>query len=107
MERKELECVKGASSQPALNFVIRYTTWAFRRSSAFPQLLDSNQFKFVGRTPEKSSDVKKFLIPDCNKESVLIYEAKKKMLTCHIAITKVMSICQLGHNDIRIGTCVH
>jgi hypothetical protein len=69
MERKELESVKNASSQPGLNFLVRKSTWAFHRCGALPQLLDAIQFKFVGRTREKPSDVKELLIPDWIEKS--------------------------------------
>jgi hypothetical protein len=77
MEGKELECVKSAFSQPGLNFFVRESTGALRRSGAFPQLLDSIQFKFVGRTRKKTPDVKKLLIPNCIKKSGLMYKRKK------------------------------
>jgi hypothetical protein len=64
VERKKLESVKDASSQPGLNFLVRKSTWAFHRCRAFPQFLDAIQLKFVGRARKKTSDVKELLIPD-------------------------------------------
>jgi hypothetical protein len=65
MERKELERVKSASSEPGLKFLIWKSTWAVHSCGSVPQLLDGIQFEFIDRTREKSSDVKKLLIPDC------------------------------------------
>jgi hypothetical protein len=69
VERKELERVKSTSSQPGLNFLVRKSICAIERCSASPQLLDGIQFEFVGRTCQKSSDIKKLLIPDCIEDS--------------------------------------
>jgi hypothetical protein len=63
MERKELEHVKSASSEPGLNILARKFTWAVHRCGTVPQLLDGIQFKFIDRTRQKSSDKKKLLIP--------------------------------------------
>ena len=73
MERKKLERVKSASTEPRLNFLVRKSTsqWAVGRYGSVPQLLDGIQFEFIDRTREKPSDVKKLLIPDC-KEIVMI-----------------------------------
>ena len=69
MERKELERVKSASSQPGLNSLVRKPNCAFEPCIAFPQLLDGIQFDFVSRTCQKSSDIKELLIPDCIENS--------------------------------------
>jgi hypothetical protein len=74
MERKKLEHVKSASSQPRLNFLVRKSTWPFHRCSAVPQLLDGIQFEFIDRTREKPSNVKKLLIPDCKEISGIVHE---------------------------------
>jgi hypothetical protein len=58
MERKEFERVKGAISEPGLNFLVRMFTWAVHCCGCVPQLLDGIQFKFIDRTREKPSDVK-------------------------------------------------
>jgi hypothetical protein len=99
MERKELERVEGASSQPGLNFFVRNSTWAFHRYGALPQPLDDIQLEFVGRAREKTSDVKELLVPDCIEKSGLVYK-ERKMLTCYIAITRVRrSIRQFVHRN--------
>jgi hypothetical protein len=67
MERKELERVKSASSEPRLIFLVRKSTWAVHCCGFVPQLLDGIQFEFIDRTRQKSSDVKKLLIPDCTE----------------------------------------
>jgi hypothetical protein len=69
MERKKLERVKSASSQPRLNFHVGKSTWPFHHCGAVPQLLDGVQFEFIDRTREKSSNVKKLFIPDCKDQS--------------------------------------
>jgi hypothetical protein len=68
MERKELECVKSASSELGLNFLGRKSTWVIHRGGVVPQFLDGTQFKFIDRTRQKPSDVKKFLIPGCTEK---------------------------------------
>jgi hypothetical protein len=65
MERKKLERVTSASSEPGLNFLVRKSTWAVHSCGFVPQILDGIQFEFIDRTREKSSDVKELLIPDC------------------------------------------
>jgi hypothetical protein len=74
MERKKLERVKSASSEPGLNFLGRKSTWAVHSCDSVPQLLDGIQFEFIDRTREKSSDVKKLLIPDCKGKLGLVHE---------------------------------
>jgi hypothetical protein len=69
VKRKEFERVKSASSQPGLNFLVRKSICAIELCIAFPQPLDGIQFKFVGRTCQKSSDIKELLIPDCIENS--------------------------------------
>jgi hypothetical protein len=76
MERKELERVKSASPQPSLNFLVRESICVIQRCSGFPQPLDGIQFDFVGRTCQKSSDIKELLIPDCIENSGWVYEEK-------------------------------
>jgi hypothetical protein len=68
MERKELERVKSASSEPRLNFLVRKSTWAVHSCGSVPRLLDGIQFEFIDRTREESPDVKKLLIPDCTEK---------------------------------------
>ena len=69
MERKEFECVKTASFQPGLNFIVRKSIYIIERCIAFPQPLDGIQFEFVSRTCQKSSDIKELLVPDCIENS--------------------------------------
>jgi hypothetical protein len=76
VERKEFERVNSASSQPGLNSLVRKSIYAIERCIAFPQPLDGIQLEFVGRTCQKSSDIKKLLIPDCIKNSGQVYEEK-------------------------------
>ncbi len=73
MERKELERVKSAFSEPGLSPLVRKSTWPFR-CGAVPQFLDGIQFEFIDRTREKTSDVKELLIPDCIGRSGLMHE---------------------------------
>jgi hypothetical protein len=68
MERKELERVKSASSEPLLIFLARKSTRAVHCCGFVPQILDGIQFEFIDRTRQKSSDVKKLLIPDCTEK---------------------------------------
>jgi hypothetical protein len=68
MERKESERVKSASLEPALIFLVRKSTWAVLCCGSVPQLLNGIQFEFIDRTRQKSSDVKKLLIPDCTEK---------------------------------------
>ena len=68
MECKELERVKSASTEPRLNFLVRKSTRTVQRRGSIPQLLDGIQFKVIDRTREKSSDVKKLLIPNCKEK---------------------------------------
>jgi hypothetical protein len=77
MERKELESMKSAPSQPGLDFFVRNSAWAFHCCGAFPQPLDDTQFEFVGRAREKTPHVKKLLIPDCIEKSGLVYKEKE------------------------------
>jgi hypothetical protein len=56
--------VKSASPEPCLNFLVRKSARAVHNCGSVPQLLDGIQFEFINRTREKSSDVKKLLIPD-------------------------------------------
>jgi hypothetical protein len=77
VERKELERVKSASSQPGLSFLVRKSICTTERWSAFPAPLDGIQFEFVGRTCQKSSDIKELLIPDCIENSGWVYEKKE------------------------------
>ena len=65
MERKELERVKSASSEPRLIFLVRKSTWTAHCCGSVPQFLDGVQFEFIDRTRQESSDIKKLLIPDC------------------------------------------
>jgi hypothetical protein len=67
VERKELERVKSASSESSLNFLVGKSTWAVHSRGTVPQILDGIQFKFIDRTREKSSNVKKLFIPDCTE----------------------------------------
>ena len=67
MERKEFEHVKSTSSEPGLNFLVRKFTWAVHCCSSVPQPLDGNQFEFIDRTRQKSTNIKKLLIPDCTE----------------------------------------
>jgi len=76
VERKELERVKSVSSQPGPIFLVRKSICAVGRCRVFPQPLDSIQFESVGRTCQKSSDIKKLLIPGCIENSGLVYEEK-------------------------------
>lgn len=65
IERKELERVKSASSEPGLNFLDRKSALAVHYCDSVPQFLDGVQFEFIDRTCEIPSDVKELLIPDC------------------------------------------
>jgi len=65
MEGKKLERVKSTSSERCLNFLARKSTLAVHSCGSVPQLLDGIQFVFIDRTRQKSSDIKKLLIPNC------------------------------------------
>ena len=77
VKRKELECVKSASSQPDLNFLIRKPSWTARRCSAFPEFLDRIKFELIGRTGEETSNIKQLLVPDYTGRSGLMHKEKE------------------------------